>query len=283
MATFTNQAQITYSGGTAVSNVVTGELAEALNVTKSSFGTGYGPGETVTYAVTVTNSASTEFAGLTLTDDLGTYTENDLTLTPLTYVDGSVHYFADGVLQPAPAVTATASALTITNLTVPANGNALLIYSATANEFAPLGTGEITNTATVSGGTLAQPVSDTLSLPFTDGPILTVTKALTPAVVNENGQLTYTVTVSNTGNEAATAADNIVLTDTLNPVLSAMSVAYNGAPWAQTTNYTYDETGAFATVAGQITVPAATYTQDATTGAWSTTPGTATVAMTGTV
>ncbi len=283
MAIFTNQAQITYSGGTAVSNVVTGELAEALNVTKSSFGTGYGPGETVTYAVTVTNSDAAEFADLTLTDDLGTYTENDLTLTPLTYVDGSVHYFANGVLQPTPAVTATESALTITGLTVPANGNALLIYSATANEFAPLGTGEITNTATVSGGTLAQPISGTLALPFTDGPLLTVTKALTPTVVNENAQLTYTITVSNTGNEAATATDEVVLTDTLNPVLSAMSVTYNGTPWVPTTNYTYDETGAFATVAGQITVPAATYTQDATTGAWSTTPGTATVTMTGTV
>ena len=283
MATFTNRAQITYSGGTAVSNVVTGELAEALNVTKSSFGTGYGPGESITYAVTVTNSTAEDFAGLTLTDDLGTYTENDLTLTPLTYVDGSVHYFANGTLQPTPAVTATESALTITDLFVPANGNALLIYSATANEFAPLGAGEITNTATVSGGTLAQPISDTLTLPFTDGPILSLTKALTPPVVNENGQVTYTITVSNTGNEAATAADNVTLTDTLDPVLSAMNVTYNGAPWTRTINYTYDETGAFASAAGQITVPAATYTQDTTTGAWSLTPGTATVTMTGTV
>ena len=54
--------------------------------------------------------------------------------------------------------------------------------------------------------------------------------------------------------------------------------------WAEPANYTYNETnGSFATVAGQITVPAATFTQDAVTGIITTTPGTATVTVTGTI
>jgi uncharacterized repeat protein (TIGR01451 family) len=102
--------------------------------------------------------------------------------------------------------------------------------------------------------------------------------------VNENGQVTYTITVSNTGNEAATAADNVTLTDTLDPVLSAMNVTYNGAPWSEGTNYTYDETtGNFTAPEGQITVPAAEYVQDPITGAWSVQPGTSTIVITGTV
>ena len=49
-------------------------------------------------------------------------------------------------------------------------------------------------------------------------------------------------------------------------------------------NYTYNEaTGLFATLAGQITVPAATYTQDPTPGAYSVTPGISTLVVTGTI
>ena len=49
-------------------------------------------------------------------------------------------------------------------------------------------------------------------------------------------------------------------------------------------SYTYDETtGAFSTVPGVITVPAATYTQDPVTGAYTATPGTATLVVTGTI
>ena len=66
------------------------------------------------------------------------------------------------------------------------------------------------------------------------------------------------------------------------PALNNISVTYNSAPWAETGNYTYDATtGSFETVAGKITVPAATYTQDPATGAWSIAPGTTTITITG--
>jgi len=54
--------------------------------------------------------------------------------------------------------------------------------------------------------------------------------------------------------------------------------------WAEGVNYTYDAaTGEFATVAGQITVPAATYAQDPATGLWTIQPGVAVLTVTGTV
>ena len=62
-------------------------------------------------------------------------------------------------------------------------------------------------------------------------------------------------------------SDNLVVTDNFDPILNPISVTYNGTAWAEGINYTYDETtGQFATTAGQITVPAATYTQDPATG-----------------
>ena len=54
--------------------------------------------------------------------------------------------------------------------------------------------------------------------------------------------------------------------------------------WSDPANYSYNAaTGTFATQEGQITVPAATFTQDATTGEWTVTPGAGTLTVTGTI
>ena len=100
----------------------------------------------------------------------------------------------------------------------------------------------------------------------------------------ENGTLTYTFLIQNTGNTAADAATAAEIIDTFDPILSNIAVSYNGTPLAAGTDYTYNEaTGLFATTAGRITVPAAAYTQDPATGNWIVTPGTGTLTVTGTI
>ena len=80
------------------------------------------------------------------------------------------------------------------------------------------------------------------------------------------------------------ATDNAVITDTFYPILTALTVTFNGTPWTQGIQYSYNEaTGIFATAPGQITVPAATYTRDPVTGAYTVTPGIATLVVTGTI
>ena len=75
----------------------------------------------------------------------------------------------------------------------------------------------------------------------------------------------------------------MVLTDTFDPVLNPITVTYEGAAWTEGVNYTYNTaTGAFATLPGQITVPAATYTQNPD-GSYTVTPGSAVLTVTGTV
>ena len=79
------------------------------------------------------------------------------------------------------------------------------------------------------------------------------------------------------------ATDNIVVTDTFDPILDPITVAFNGTAWTAGVNYTYSTTtGVFSTVAGEITVPAATYTQNPD-GTWTITPGISTLTVTGTV
>lgn len=284
MATFFNRATLTYNNNVINSNIVTGEILEVVTATKTALTDQYSPGETVSYAVNISNTGTLPFTDLTVTDDLGAYTFGDTTLVPLTYIDGSARLFINGVLQPAPAVTA-GPPLTVSGLTIPANSNATLIYSVTVNEFAPADAGGIiTNTATVTGGGLSNDIVAQATVTAAQGPQLTISKSLCPTTVVDNGEITYTFVVQNTGNEPAIATDNLAITDTFDPILDITSVTFNGATWAEGTNYTYDATtGAFATLPGQITVPAATYTQDPTTGAFVITPGTATLTVTGTV
>jgi len=80
------------------------------------------------------------------------------------------------------------------------------------------------------------------------------------------------------------ATDNASVTDTFDPILTDLTVTYDGTPWTEGTDYTYDETtGVFTTVPGRILVPAATFTQDPDTGVWTTDPGVGTLVVTGTI
>lgn len=282
MATFYNQATLTYNGGSVISNVTSGEIVEVLSVTKTPVVSEYTADGDVTYAVSIVNTGVTEFSGLTLTDDLGQYTFGTLTLTPLDYVENSVKYYINGTLQPTPAVTV-GPPLTVTGITVPGGGNALILYTARTNNSAPpIGTGSVTNTASVTGDSVN--ISDSATITASLSPELSIIKSVSPTTVVENGTVTYTFVLRNSGNTEAGADDNVSLTDTFDPILSDISVTYNGTILAEGVNYTYDEaTGVFATVPGQITIPAATFTQDPVSGIWTVAPGESVITVTGTI
>lgn len=284
MATFTNQATLTYNGVTTDSNIITGQLLEVLSATKTAVVPDYAVGDDVTYVISIINSGTIAFTGLTITDDLGAYEFNGTQITPLTYTADSVRYYVNGELQAAPTVTA-GPPLVISGINVPAGGNALVIYEAEANQFAPLDIeGTIANEAIITGGGLTSPLTVSETVSAVGSPTLTITKSLSPQTVTENGQLTYTFTIQNSGNTPAVTTDNVTVTDVFDPILDPITVTFDGTVWTEPTNYTYDETtGVFTTIPGQITVPAATYTQDPTTGAWRVSPGVATLVVTGTV
>ena len=283
MATFTNQATLRYNGNVVNSNITTGELLEVLSATKTAVIDTYNQGSDITYVINIVNSGAVAFSGLAINDNLGEYPFGTGTLVPLDYVDGSVRYYVNGVLQPAPTVTA-GPPLNISGLTVPANGVTTVIYVASANQYAPLDLeGVVTNTAVISGGGIAG-ITVTETVTPESGARLTVAKSMCPTTITENGRVTYTFIVQNTGNTPALASDNVAITDTFNPILTDITVTFNDVVWASPANYTYDETnGEFATVPGQMTIPAAVYTQDPVTGEWIVEPGVGVLTVTGTV
>ncbi len=282
----TNQASIAYrynnQAASAVSNVATTLLNEPLAVSKVSLETGYRLGDDITYVVTVTNGGTSTLTGVTLVDNLGTYTTAGGTATPLTYV-GPALYFVDGVSAGNITPTVGADGISFTPLTLGAGSTAQVIYKAAVNDRAPLATdGEIINTVTATATGINTPVSDDNTITVEDYADVTINKSMTPATVSDGDLLTYTFVISNFGNSEAT---DIVLTDDFDPAPENITVQVNGAAVA-TTDYTYQDgvltlPGTGATT--QLTLPPATVTQDPATGVVTVTPSTLTVTVTGTI
>ena len=284
MAIFSNQATLTYNGSSTNSNIAYGEILDVLVATKTAVEGSYTPGQIVTYVVTLRNTGNNALTGLTVTDDLGGYDFNGTTVYPLTYETGSAALFTNGVPQAAPAVTA-GPPLVFSGISVPAGGATVLVYQAQANAYAdPAAGGTIVNTVTVTGDGLSAPITAQETVAVGTQPMLTISKSITPAQVVDNDRVTYTFVIQNSGNQAVVATDNASITDTFDPILTALAVTFDGATWTEGVQYNYDEaTGLFTTVAGQILVPAATYVQDPVTGAYTATPGIATLVVTGTI
>lgn len=282
MATFFNQATLTYNGQSTNSNIVSGEIVDFLTAAKSSLDTVYREGDTVTYLINLVNSGTTPVTDVTIDDDLGGYLFGTGTVYPLTADAGSVRFYVNGVQQPNPTVTA-GPPLTISGITIPAGATATLAYQATVTDFAPpLTGGSITNEATINGTGIANDIVASTTINADTTPDLSIVKAVSPATITETGELTYTFTLINNGPTATLPSDALTVVDTFNPPLSNLSVTYNGTPWTEGTEYSY--TGStFSTNPGVLSVPAATYAPDPNTGAWITTPGVSTLVVRGTV
>ena len=280
MATFFNQASINLGGSVTNSNITVGEITSGLTLTKIAATSEYGAGEGITCVVSIVNSGLTDTSCVTLTDNLGRFTVGTQEITPLTYVDGSVLFYLNGVLQEAPTVTVS-EALEIGTFDIPRGSNATLIYEARANQTAPLGAGaSITNTVTLGGGSCE--LTDSATVPTRDEPKLTIAKSVCPATVTCAGEITYTIVIQNLGNTPVVATDNLIVNDIFNPILNNITVTLDGATLAEGTGYTYDaQTGEFTTLPGAVPVPAATFTRDPETGIITTTPGVAVITISG--
>ena len=218
MAIFTNQATLVYNGGSANSNIAVGEIIEVLTAEKTAVEGSYAPGGLVTYVVTLRNSGLSALTNLTVTDDLGGGAN-----VPLTYETGTALYFVNGVLQATPTITA-GPPLVFAGITVPAGGDTVLVYQARVNSFAsPLPGGTIVNTVTITGGGLTAPVTATETVTAASGPELAIAKTITPAQVADNGTVTYTFLIQNSGNEPLVATDNAAVTDLFDPILTGIT------------------------------------------------------------
>jgi uncharacterized repeat protein (TIGR01451 family) len=166
---------------------------------------------------------------------------------------------------------------------IPARGNAQIIYRTRVNEFACFSIGAtVTNTACAEfdcSCPCEETACDSFTVTVDEYADLRVTKTACPNPVACGERLGYTIDIYNYGN---TDADEIIITDVFDPALEDISVALNGETLLSD-KYRY--VGGVLTISratgSDITVPAATCSRDAETSRINIIPGKATVAVSG--
>ena len=227
------------AGGTdPVCTPVTTVLTPALTITQAAGTTAAVPGQTITYTLTIADTGQTTYAGAVVTDSFAQMLDDaaydgDAAITTGT---GTLSY--------------TSPILTWTGTLAPGT-SAVITYTITANN---PDTGDklvITTAASTATGSTCPPGTTTsrcqLTVPVLT-PALTMTAAAAPAAATPGAVVTYTLTVTDTGQTAYTAAS---VTDPLTDVLD--DAAYNHDAHATAGTVTYAS-------------PALTWTGDLTPG-----------------
>ena len=287
MATIENFATVSYTSGgvteTKVSNLAEIGLESAISFTKTTLGETYGEDEVVTYILSMTNTSTSAITNVSITDDLGTFVFGTLELTPLTYAPPAL-LLIDGqdVSAQLTVDTATAGSLVFSFPTLPAGATANIVYRAAVNEYAPLDVeAGITNTATLTSDSDCADGTASATITAVSAANVSVFKQMSPNPVICGDTVTYTIRIYNYGN---IAAENVVLTDTFNPAPTNITVSRDGT-LLPANEYSYVD-GTLTVPAGTTTavsVPAATFARDATTGIVTVTPGMVEYTITGTI
>lgn len=196
-----------------------------LTIDKASTAVSAAAGTSITYTITARNDGPSSAEGVTITDNI----PDGIRILSVTSSVGTDVITIPGSAQDTTA--ANPDDISISIGTLAASASIQRTITVVALVLADtVGTGSpasIANTATIAGlGTelTVLPNVDTLTLPVTRNAILELTKTASPASATIGSNLTYTLTMRNTGPATAT---NVIITDTLPAGLDLVSVTSN--------------------------------------------------------
>ena len=287
MATIENFATVQFTSAgvttTRVSNLAEIGLESAISFSKTTVGDTYDADGTVTYILSATNTSGAAINNITVIDDLGTFLFGGTTeLTPLSFLEPAVLLINGANSSSLLTVdTSTAGSVSFTFPTLAAGATANIIYNARVTDFAPLEeSSTIVNTATLTSDSDCADGSATATVTVNSAANVSVIKQMSPNPVVCGSTVTYTIRIYNYGN---IPAENLTLTDTFNPAPTNITVSANGT-LLNPTDYTYVDGLLTVPPADRgITLPAATFSRDETTGEVIVTPGLIEYVITGTI
>ncbi len=191
------------TNNSASANVVIG----SLQIGKSASPTSVQVGEPITFTFTITNPSPASQSNVTIRDPLHRHLNIRRTPSGISGIFGN--------------------AFTLSNLTIPAN-SVRRYYLVVAGSPSISNTETITNAASVSwpvGGSSISVQSNTVEMTIQPGGSIQVGKTNNVTSLVAGTSISYTVSITNTGNRPV---NNIVLTDTLSEYLTVVSVNPNG-------------------------------------------------------
>ncbi|WP_333490450.1 DUF6923 family protein, partial [Bacillus mobilis] len=218
-------------------------LLNLLSIVKSVDKTIASLGDILTYTVVINNVG--------IVEDATNVVFNDPIPSGTTFVPGSVT--VNGI------PTAGNPSVGIPLGTIPAGGTVTVTFQVQIGTSTPPPSNPILNTASVQGDNTAQTFSNEVSTQINYA-VLSSTKSVDKAIANVGDTLTYTVTLTNTGN---VSADNVLFTDPIpnGTTFVANSFTINGVPQPGANpgagvNIGSIAAGASVTVTFQVTVSA---------------------------
>lgn len=259
--------------GKSVSNSAAVTILDSLVVAKKCFGTQYRIGEELTYILTLENNSTRSLTDIQISDDLGSFmTGNALLVTPLTYT-GPAYLLVDGLFFAELPAEVSGHSVNFTIAALAAACRATVLYKAVVNEYAPYAPSSvIENTAVVTAPALNESKEASATASAENYVDVRIVKSMYPNPVTEGDNLTYDFAIYNYGNTVAT---DVVLTDTLISSPGVIAVSVDGVP-VDSSQFDYADAVFMlpnAKALLSITIPAATFTQDPITGAYTVEPG----------
>lgn len=279
-----NQASISYNygnnRGNAISNIATTNLQEPFTITKYTLDSTYRYNDEITYIVNIQNNSLCNECPIVLLDNLGSFVENDVTITPLTYVGPSRIFNPENntFIDIVPKIEPNSICFDIPPLNCNCQKSLVLIYKVKVNEYAPIDVGsQITNTITATACEYSSESSTTVnSEEYAD---IEIYKYMTPCLVTNCSPITYTFTISNSGNAEAT---NIEFTDKFTPAPTNISVYVQGTLLSPN-DYSYENGLLTIPASYNLSIPPATITRNTTTNEIEVLPSVITIEVVGTL
>ncbi len=226
---------------------VTSVLTPALSVVQSASATSAVPGQVITYTLTVTNTGQTPYRGATVTESFAEMFDDAAYNNNAAATAGTVSY-ASPVLTWTGDLAPGASAVITFTVTVhnPDTGDKQVITTAASADAG----------STCPPGTTASPCQ--IIVPVLT-PALTITSTAAPATATPGGTVSYTITVTDTGQTPYSAAS---VTDPLSGVLDDAAYNNNAAATAGAVSFASPDLtwtgdlapGAAATITFSVTV-----------------------------